>query len=364
MKLYNTSYIITETKDETKINLFAENEFYDKVQIAHFDFYYNEGWVMDLKGNKKDVKRHSTIVNYLFKQNENLGWDSAKVEQAKKNAKQIKLDETKSHRAELQEKDEQKALDMINGIKEWNEKYINICKATENKTDDELIKSIEFTFKNASKKTLKEVFAVIRNYDSFVKIKKKEEATEVISSIENVTTVNKDEREVFYLYGKTFDTYMDAYNYAIQNESKTTMILSSHHPTMTNEKLQQLESDFTFNFMGMSLDDKKEFFAYIESCSHSIDRDDRYYKLKTWIERGEKALANEKKEKERLYNLAKQSYEILETMKSKGLEVKESGNMVQWIFNGEKVYVWFGGVCAEKYHADTLKVYEEYFKNK
>ena len=368
MTLYNTNYVITEIKDETKIRLFAENEYYDKIQIAFFDFYYNEGWVMDLKGNKKDVKRHSTIMNYLFKQNATLGWDSGMVEQAKKNAKQIKLDETKQYNAELKEESEKKASDMIIGIKNHEERYANICKSVENKTDEELLQLVTNTFKHASKKTIEDVLNTIKSYnEGSIVYAKKEVAQEVASQNESATAVaentqNNNEEEVFYLNNNTFNTYSEAFSHAVQNEITTTKILSSKHPIMDNKRLQQLEYSFIFDKSNMSYFDKKEYFDYLGSIPNSLDRENRFYKLKGWIERYEEQRQRKLDEKQRMDKLALEASETLECMVANGLKIVENESMVKWYVSGQCVYTWFTGVSIEEYHSAVMNIHFKYFR--
>lgn len=369
MKLYNTDYVITEIKDETKIKLFAENEYYDKVQIAYFDFYFMEGWVMDLKGNKKEVKRHSTIMNFLFKQNLNLGWDSRLVEQAKQNAKQIKSDEAKRYKEELKEKDEQKASDMINGIKNYEARYTNICKSVENKTDEELYHLVVNTFKHASNRTINEVLNIIKSYNDGSVVYLQNEVTEVdpvikmnTEATETITMNDNDTPEVFHLNNNTFNTYNEAFNHAVQNQITTTKILSSKHPTMTNERLKQLEHSYIFDKVNMLHEDKKDYFDYLVSIPNSLDRENRYYKLKSWIERYEAQQQRQQKEKDRIHNLGLEASKMLEYMVENGLEIKENESCVKYYLNGQDVHTWFSGVSVEKYHEGIMNIYNRYFK--
>lgn len=368
MKFYNTNFIMIEAKNETKVNIFAENEYYDKVHVAHYDFYFMEGWYYDIDGKQKEVKRFSAIMNYLFKQNERLCWEQVIVEKAKQNAKRIKSDEKKKYLNELKEADEKKASDMIEGIKQYKAKYTAICKAVENKTDEELYQLVVNTFKHVSKKTICDVFNIIKSYnDGSIVYLQNEVKQDITSQADNDTKVaendlNNDTTEVFYVGDNTFNTYSEAFNYTVQNGITTTKILSSKHPIMTNERLQQLEHSFVFDKSNMSYEDKKDYFDYLEGIPNSLDRENRYYKLKSWIERYEAQQQRQQKEKDRIHNLGLEASKTLEYMVENGLEIKENESYVKYYLNGQDVHTWFSGISADKYYEGIMNIYNRYFK--
>lgn len=369
MGLYNTNFIMVEAKNETKVNIFAENEYYDKVHVAYFDFYFMEGWYYDIDGKQKEVKRFSAIMNYLFKQNERLCWEQVIVEKAKQNAKKIKSDEKKKYLNELKEADEKKASDMMEGIKQYKAKYTNICKSVENKTDEELYHLVVNTFKHASKRTINEVLNIIKSYNDGSVVYLQNEVTEVdpviemnTEATETITMNDNDTPEVFHLNNNTFNTYNEAFNHAVQNQITTTKILSSKHPTMTTKRLQQLECSFVFDKSNMSYEDKKDYFDYLEGIPNSLDRENRYYKLKSWIERYEAQQQRQQKEKDRIHNLGLEASKMLEYMVENGLEIKENESYVKYYFNGQDVHTWFSGISTDKYHEGIMNIYNRYFK--
>ena len=367
MRLYKTDYVMIESKEETTVRIFAENDLYQNKLIGYFDFYNMDGWYYDLNGKQKEVQRFSTIMNYLFKQNDMLGWDDSLVEKAKQNAKQMRITESKKRKLELKEADENKAFEMLEGIKQHQEKYIRICESVKNKSDEELNQLVERTFKNASNKTIEAVFNAIQKYNSD-EIEVTQEVTEVASIIEmstkdtETTSSNDNEPEVFYLRNNTFNTYSKAFTHAVQNQMATTMILSSKHPTMTNERLQQLEHSFIFDKTNMSHEDKKYYFNYLESIPNSLDRENRYYKLKSWIDRYEVQQQRQQEEKQRIQNLGLEASKTLDYMVANGLEIKENESYVKYYLNGQDVHTWFSGISADKYHEGIMNLYNNYFK--
>lgn len=369
MKFYNVNFIMIEAKNETKVNIFAENEYYNKVHVAHYDFYFMEGWYYDIEGKQKEVKRFSAIMNYLFKQNERLCWEQVIIEKAKQNAKRIRSDEKKRYLNELEETDEKKASDLLEGIKQYKEKYTAICKAVENKTDEELYQLVVNTFKHASKKTINDVIKIIKAYnDGSIVYLQNEVKQDTTPQTDNDTKVaendfNSDTPEIFYVGNYTFNTYSEAFNYTIQKGITTTKILSSNHHTMTNDRLQQLERSFVFDKSNMSYEDKKDYFDYLEGIPNSLDRENRYYKLKSWIERYEVQQQRQQKEKDRIHNLGLEASKTLEYMvEENGLEIKENESYVKYYFNGQDVHTWFSGISADKYHEGIMNIYNRYFK--
>lgn len=165
----------------------------------------------------------------------------------------------------------------------------------------------------------------------------------------------------YYLYNRTFNAYMDAYNYAITNMSPVTMVLPSNHPTMNNKRLMQLENEYTFSKMNMPYDNMVEYFNYIGGLNETLDKQDRYYKLKGWIERYNNRM-NERNESKRILNEKITAIgNMIKDLKSIGMTIKENESYVQYYLNGEQIYIWFSGITAEKQYDELSKVYDEYY---
>lgn len=213
--LYTTKFVEMKIKNETKIEVFAENEYYEMVKIASFDFYYNEGSYIALNGSNKEVKRFSTIMNYLIKQNENLFWNSTELELVKLNVKNIKAKEYKESKEDAVAKSNNKADEFMKNILNAEERHINICKSCENKTDDELMVLIKNTFKHASKNVLKKVFELIRRYDTMINPTTTVEAVKAVEVSPEVikTEVSTEAVEVspeVYINNSTNGSYIPA----------------------------------------------------------------------------------------------------------------------------------------------------------
>ncbi|RKJ62829.1 hypothetical protein D7X33_26235, partial [Butyricicoccus sp. 1XD8-22] len=425
-KHYELEYVKfnLEGDQKTIVTITGENEYGFDVKIAHFDFndcgykYY-----YDIKGNKKEVARFSTIMNYLFKQKEYLGWDDKMVNTAKDNAKRLKLEEKKARKEEkkaiqlekveeylqLLNDNNEKVLEVItNNFMEQSDKEIfeaikknfnlvsetvqfkvlyaikdkiNELNTQTNNNDTELTENektvistrltvnpsylnnsiftvnelknekvihlinvhaekltitrlkkdnINLTNKNVTDwnrhekdmfryyfdnfmfgildgslldtvntirneyaelvakqeeriqkendfiSSLEEVAVTINNKQDIKEVSQQNEISYTIFNrtftsydqalnyciendfsseyIEEVVTVQpstipsiENEKEIFYFHNQTFDTYIEAFNHAIKNMSPVTMILSSKHPTMNNERLKQLENSYTFD---------------------------------------------------------------------------------------------------------------------
>lgn len=404
MNYYNTYSMQFELRDETIVVITAQDDNGFNIKVAQFNFLENGSkFYYDLKGNQKEVTRISTILNYLFK-NGMQWWSDKEIKTAKENAKRIKSEENKAYKQELKQRDELKANEMIQGIKEHEEKYINICKNIEKYDDEKLFEMVTNTFKHASKKVLNEVYNTINDYNSGkieiveVLVENNEAAIQDTTTlvnestytvfnrsftsyehavkycnesdfdtdyIEKVITVQPstqvEEPEVFHLYSNTFNTYMDAYNHAINNKIAVTMILSNKHQTMTNKRLQELEKSYVFDKSNMDYDSMKEYYTYLDGLFETLDKQDRYYKLRSWITRHENSMKSKQEEQDRLKMLAQEVSDTLKYMVDNGLEIKEKESYVQWNYNGEKVYSWFSGIHLNEYHKEAMDVYNRYF---
>lgn len=167
-KYYRTDTITFKLKNATTVLIEAKNDFDVIVKVAQFDFRDNGyKFYYDLNGNQKDVKRISTIINYLL-ENGMTWWSQKEINIAKENAKKMKEKEEKKYKLELRERDEQKAKEVIEGIKKENDKYINMCESLKNKDDDILYQLVKNTFKHAKKRVINEVFNTIKEYNSSI----------------------------------------------------------------------------------------------------------------------------------------------------------------------------------------------------
>jgi hypothetical protein len=183
----------------------------------------------------------------------------------------------------------------------------------------------------------------------------KEVATEQPSHVTN-------EPIQYYFYKQLFDTYNEAYNYALSNLSPVTMVLPSNHPTMTNERLIRLEKEYTFSKHHMTYTDMKEYFAYISTLPVSTDQQERYYKLTSYIERydyKQKSIQASENERQRL---SLEGSRLLVFMKEKGLQLHLKESYQYYTLNGEHVYT-FHSCSVEKYYNDMLQLFNKYFSH-
>ncbi|WP_299831330.1 hypothetical protein [uncultured Metabacillus sp.] len=190
------------------------------------------------------------------------------------------------------------------------------------------------------------------DYDMIIK--------EVATLQPSTTQEATQQTEVFHLYKNTFTTYSEAYNYALTNMIPVTMIISSLHPTMTNERLKQLEHEYVFSKGNMSYNDMIEYFNYIESLPITIDRDDRYYKLKSYIQRYEYNQQQKLNREKEQQNLSLEGSRLLVFMKEKGLQLEIREGWQRYLYKGEHVYS-FHGCSVEKYYNDMLTLFNTYF---
>jgi hypothetical protein len=174
--------------------------------------------------------------------------------------------------------------------------------------------------------------------------------------------------EVFNVYKNTFTTHSEAYNYCLKYITPVTMIISNKHESMTNERLQELEKQYTFSKGNMSITDMKEYFQYISSLPVSLDQDERYYKLKGYIQRYEYKQQQREEKERKQKELFIHAGELLEEMKNNGLRVLEKyehgTSLVKYIYNNEIVHttITSGGIEIEKYHDMIENIYNSHFK--
>jgi hypothetical protein len=179
-------------------------------------------------------------------------------------------------------------------------------------------------------------------------------------TIEQETT---EQTEVYYLYNNEFTTYSEAYNYCITNDYPVTMILSNLHPYMTTERLQELELQYKFSKQNMSIIDMKEYFDYIGIQQISTDQEDRYYKLRSWIERYENKQKSIEQRKQHERYMAEQINTMLSELYSIGMTKKEyeHTNTTWYYLNNELIYNWSSGISTEKMYNELTEVYKMYY---
>lgn len=211
-----------------------------------------------------------------------------------------------------------------------------------------------------------DINTIVRDLIEVIENKQSESIEEVATTVEQTT----EQPEQFHLYSNTFNTYSDAFNYACEHVIPVHMILSSNHPTMTNQRLQHLEHEYTFSKMQMSIQDKREYFDYLTTCQRSLDQENRYYKLKTWIERYEYQQESIKQRKEDDLQLTKEAYKLVEEMESHGLIIESTRDCgtssTKYILNGEILHNWIGsgGLETEKYYSMIKSIYDKFKYNK
>lgn len=180
--------------------------------------------------------------------------------------------------------------------------------------------------------------------------------------------LHKEQPEQYQLYNDTFPSYNDAFNHACDNSIPTHMILSSKHPSMTNERLQYLEREYTFSKMQMSIEDKREYFDYLSNCPHSLDQQNRYHKLKTWIERYEYQQESIRQRKEEDMIITKEAYKLLGKMQSNGLVIEYDGDNLssktKYILKGKVLHTWYSGgkgLSSKEYYNMIKTIHDNHF---
>lgn len=192
-----------------------------------------------------------------------------------------------------------------------------------------------------------------------------EEMIKEVATVQPSDTPNiQPEVVTYHYYNQTFSTYSEAYNYAISNMSPDTMILNSDHPTMNNERLMELEKQYTFSKHNMNYDDMKEYYSYIDTLPLSADKEERYYKLKSFIQRYENKQQSIKEREERLKHQSQQIDIMINNLYSIGMTKKEyeHGSTVYYYLNDTLIYSWTSGISTETMYNELLEVYNLHYK--
>ncbi|MBG9776181.1 hypothetical protein [Brevibacillus laterosporus] len=90
--------------------------------------------------------------------------------------------------------------------------------------------------------------------------------------------------EEFYLYNHTFKTYSDAYNFAIKNDIKVSMIISNK-ASITNQQLQEYEWDYINNRYGMTYENIERYYKHLETIPITSESNERMTILKKLLRR-------------------------------------------------------------------------------
>lgn len=355
----STVLFVQDQEQPHIINIFAEDEFYINRKIGSFNFYYKEGYVTLLDGKRKDYKRFNAIMNVFFKYDDMFGWTDKDIKASQETAKQMIKEENKQLELERKETQTNKATDYLNKVKNRDNQTIAALEMFTDMSDTELLEVINRTFKNAITNQLaNDILNAIREL--------KEDTTErtVQENNEEVIASSQDTNEPvqYYFYNQTFDTYMEAYNHALNNLSPVTMVIPSNHPYMTNERLQHIEYEYTFSKGNMSYEDMKEYFQYISELPETLDQQDRYYKLKSYIQRYEYKKQQKEERENKIKQYAIDAEKMLIYMVNNGLEIKSKYSMTEYYYRGEKVHYWMSGISTEEYYNGVKKVYDAYFK--
>jgi hypothetical protein len=231
------------------------------------------------------------------------------------------------------------------------EQYYNDFITKHNVTDEE-IKGILFHY-------------IKRKYKRAMKDKTDQQTTIEIATQETGTQDTQqtnDNKEVFHLYNNTFNTYQEAYNYAIENDIKLNMILSSKHPFMTNERLQELENIYTFSRHTFTLEDAQEYYNYLNTIPETSDSYERICKLKSIINRLESRQRRLQEKEAEDRRKAQAIDKMLNDLYSIGMTKKEWSTHVTYFLNDQPIYTWFTGITTDKMYNELLEVYNKYFK--
>ncbi|AZV43696.1 hypothetical protein BAOM_3087 [Peribacillus asahii] len=242
------------------------------------------------------------------------------------------------------------------------EEGTTIEEVLQDSTMKEIAESLELNYINQSDNVLPETLKIIEAHNTG--LLSNNDMNESIKQSEVVTTIEYDENETYHLYKNTFSTYKEAYNYSLKYNIPDTMIISSNHPTMTNERLQELEKEYVFSKHKMSYDNMKEYFNYISVLPVSLDQEERYYKLRDWINRYEYKEHTKKEREEKQHKENIDTAKRLSFMVSKGLIIKHATKnygFTEYYFNGSKVWSWYSGISTIKYNEAIHNIFNQYF---
>lgn len=407
----NYSNVYFQQSPETPhiLHIIQPDQWNCELEIGRFNFHTKEGYLLLLNGTRKEYTRFQPLMNNFFKFNPMFGWDSGTVESAQLAGKEvIKAEKVAAIQKEREFYTNKANTFLTNLINKDQTTISGLSEKVATMDDSQLLEIINNTFKNCITKqlatdilnTIKSILnatnepvevvttEVNTNYTNYTNT---DETTYAVgnrtfstysAALEYCTTSDFDPElmiqsqepdntqvpstqpvEVFYYYNQTFDTYMNAYDHAIRNYSPVTMVLSSLHPTMTNERLMELEKEYTFSKHNMVISDMIEYFEYISTLPDTLDKEDRYYKLRGWIQRHENKQQSIKESKELLDKQSIELEQMLNDMYSIGMIKKDNIYSVSYYLNDEKIYSWSSGIPIEKMYKEFKQVYNSYYNN-
>jgi signal transduction histidine kinase len=184
----------------------------------------------------------------------------------------------------------------------------------------------------------------------------------MIEKVENISLSHNEEKEIFYLYNNTFNTYNEAFNYACDNDIPVHMIISSKHPFMTNERLQELEKLYTFARHSMTYEQVKEYIDYLQTIPETLDQQERLYKLKSILQRLENRQRRLQEKEAEQKRMSQEIDTMLKNLYSLGMTKKEYSTHITYYLNGKDIYTWFSGITTEQMYNELLQVYNQYVK--
>lgn len=376
------------------LNILATNEYYHEKKIGSFNFFYKEGFLTLLNGKRKEFKQWQSLLNTFYKYDECFGWHITPVEAAKQAGNDMIKADKKAIKEAKKELQTNKAIDFLNKVLNKDAELITMLKDNHGeKSDVELLNIINNTFKNViSKQLAGDILNAIK--DALQPEAETMEQTETTYTVGNksfntyseaeaychsvdyepslmikeavtIQPLNDNkpiQEETYHLYKNTFKTYSEAFDYACKYQIPVTMIISSLHPYMTNERLQELERQYVFNKSNMSIEDIQEYFKYISDQPITLDREDRYYKLKSYIDRYNYRQQQREQRQLEQRRQAEAIDEMLKDLYSIGMTKKEYSSLVTYYLNGEKIYSWLSGISTEKMYNELLQVHELHYK--
>lgn len=403
---YSSVYFQADKDQSYLLNIVQIDQYGYEYKIGRFNFYTKEGFLLMLNGKRKEYKQFQSLLNTFFKYDESFGWDYKVVENCKTAGTQLIKAEKKASDKEYKDMMTNKAMDFLNKVTSNDETTINNLQSFKDKTDSELLEVINNTFKGQLNKQLtndilnaiKAVFVVVEEVtttqEKTTELNENNQTTNYIVGNRTFTTYSEAETycnsvdfdpelmiqesastgslnsnindntigdiEVFHLYKNTFNSHLEAYNYALNNRIPVTMIISSLHKTMNNERLQELEREYVFSKSNMSIQDIKEYFDYISSLRESLDQQERYYKLKSYIDRYNYKQQSKQAAENKRQQLSLEGSRLLVFMKQKGLQMKSTKDYQWYYYKGEHVYSFYS-CSVEKYYNDMKELFNKYF---
>lgn len=256
-------------------------------------------------------------------------------------------------------------MDQVSNVEYYNN-FITSHNVTDEEVKEIIFNHIKRKYKRAGKDYISFEGMKINECNEF---KTNNNAQEEVKYTAFNDQIKSSQPVTYHFYKQSFDNYMDAYNYAINNKSPVTMVIASNHPSMTNERLQQLEYEYTFEKSNMSYNNMKEYFSYISSLKESLDQQERYYKLKSYIQRYEYKQQQKENREEHLRDLMREACTLLHFMKKKGLQLINKSDCgissTKYIYNNNVLHfdVRSNGIPIDEYHTMIHNIFNNHFSD-